>query len=95
VFAAGHRQRAEVEVVHQLRAFAHQLMLIGAAADDGFEFAEVWRDQGCPTVDREILALGVDLLQYLMPSSNSSTYAPNANASVANGSSKSIRSSRW
>ncbi|MNC06758.1 hypothetical protein D3C75_542810 [compost metagenome] len=45
--------------MHQLRALAHQFVLIGATTDDGFEFVEVWRDQARTTVDREILALGI------------------------------------
>ena len=59
VLATGHQQRAEVQVVHQLRALADQLVLIGATADDGFEFAEVRRDQTRATVDREVLALRI------------------------------------
>ena len=59
VFATGHQQRTELKVVHQRSALAHQLMLIGATADDGFEFAEVGGNQAGATVDREILALRV------------------------------------
>jgi len=59
MFATGHQQGAELEIVHQFRALAHQLVLIGAAAHDGFELAEVRRDQTRTTVDREILALGI------------------------------------
>nr|BFE91964.1 hypothetical protein GCM10020185_25000 [Pseudomonas brassicacearum subsp. brassicacearum] len=59
MLATGYQQGAKVEVLHQLRAFAHQFVLIGTTTNDGFEFTEIRRDQAGTTVDGEILALGI------------------------------------
>ncbi len=59
MFATGHQQRAEIELLHQLRTLGDQLRLIDAMTDDGLEFAEVRRDQAGTAIDREVLALGV------------------------------------
>ncbi len=59
MLATGHQQRAEIELLHQLRTLGDQLCLIDTMADDGFEFAEVRCDQAGTAIDREILALGV------------------------------------
>ncbi|MCY1439061.1 hypothetical protein D9M71_552810 [compost metagenome] len=59
VLTAGHQQGTQLQLAHQLGALGHQFSLVGATANDGFEFAEVRGNQAGATVDREILALGV------------------------------------
>ncbi len=59
VFASSDQQRAQIQLLHQLRTFGDQLRLVFTMPDDGFEFAEVRGNQAGASIDREVLALGV------------------------------------
>ncbi|MNP28252.1 hypothetical protein D3C76_1212080 [compost metagenome] len=59
MFATGHQQGTELQLVHQLRPLGDQLCFVSAAADDGLELTEVRRYQAGAAINREILALGV------------------------------------
>mgnify|MGYP000917354802 CR=1 FL=1 len=59
MLAAGHQQRAQLQLGEQREALGHQLGLVGAAADHRLELGEIRRDQAGAAVDGEVPALGV------------------------------------